>query len=72
MTAYDELASPREMQTDARVVERNLRLDRATRALSRPAPSIHYRDYPREVRKPEIKVSAAAQRLANALQLHLD
>jgi hypothetical protein len=72
MTAYDELASAGEMQTDARVVDRNLRLDRAARALARPVPRIHYEDYPREVHKPEINVSAAAQRLANALHLHLD
>ena len=72
MTAYDELASAGDMQTDARVVERNLRLDRAARALTRPAPSIHFEDYPREVAKPEIKVSAAAARIANALHLHLD
>ena len=72
MTAYDELASAGDMQTDARVVERNLRLDRAARAIARPAPSIHFEDYPREVRKPEIQVSAAAARIANALHLHLD
>jgi hypothetical protein len=72
MTAYDELASTGDMQTDARVVDRNLRLDRAARALARPAPSIHYEDYPREVGKPEIKISVAAQRIANALELHLD
>lgn len=72
MTAYDELASAGDMQTDARVVERNLRLERAARAVARPAPSIHFEDYPREVRKPEIKVSAAAARIANALHLHLD
>ena len=72
MTAYDELASAGDMQTDARVVERNLRLDRVARAAVRPAPSIEYADYPREVRKPEIKISMAAQRIANALELHLD
>ena len=72
MTAYDELASARDMQTDARVVERNLRLDRVARAAVRPAPSIEYDDYPREVAKPEIKISSAAQRIANALELHLD
>ena len=72
MTAYDELSSAGDMQTDARVVERNLRLDRVARAAVRPAPSIEYDDYPREVRKPEIKISVAAQRIANALELHLD
>ena len=72
MTAYDELASAGDMQTDARVVERNLRLDRIARAAARPAPSIEYDDYPREVRKPEVNISVAAQRIANALELHLD
>ncbi len=72
MTAYDDLASATDMQADARAVDRNLRLERAARALTRPAPSIHFDDYPREVPKRDITISAAAQRLANALQLHLD
>lgn len=37
-----------------------------------PAPSILFEDYPREVRKREITVSAAAARLAAGLHLHLD
>ncbi|WP_258236379.1 hypothetical protein [Nocardioides campestrisoli] len=45
----------------------SLRLDRVARAAVRPAPSIHFEDYPREVHKSEIRVSAAAARLAGAL-----
>jgi hypothetical protein len=42
------------------------------RAATRPAPSIHFADFPREVRKRDIEVGEAAQRLANALSLYLD
>lgn len=70
--AYDDLASPQEMHADCQAVERNLHLERAARAAVAPAPSIRFEDFPREVRKPEIKISEAAARLANALQLHLD
>jgi hypothetical protein len=41
-------------------------------ALRRPAPSICYEDFPREVPKPTIEVSEAAARLAAALHLHVD
>ncbi len=60
--AYDDAATPAQMTADCRVV----------RALLRPAPSIRYEDYPREVPKPAIDVSDAARRLASALHLHLD
>ena len=53
----------------------NLRLpglEQAVQAAARPAPSIRYADYPREVAKREIRVTEAAARLANALHLHLD
>jgi hypothetical protein len=74
--AYDELASTAEMYADCEQVEHNLgferRLARAAEAVTEPAPSIHFEDYPREVPKREIRISAAAQRLANALELHLD
>ena len=72
--AYDEFASPEEMAVDCRAVHRNLRrrLERAAQAAVSTAPSIHFEDYPREIAKREIAVSAAAARLANALHLHLD
>jgi hypothetical protein len=64
-----------DMYADARAARRNLRLERlesVARAAVAPAPSLTYDDYPREVRKREIRVDEAAQRLANALHLHLD
>ena len=69
---YDELAPARDMYDDARLARLNLRLERAARAAVEPAPSIHFDDYPREIAKREIRVTDAAQRLANALHLHLD
>lgn len=68
--AYDDLVSPHDMAADCRATSR--RLDRVTRAAAAPAPSLAFGDFPREVRKPEIRVGEAAQRLANALHLHLD
>lgn len=47
-------------------------LAQAAARATRPAPSILYVDYPREVAKREIRVDEAAQRIANALSLHLD
>ncbi|MEZ5097564.1 MAG: hypothetical protein R2731_16595 [Nocardioides sp.] len=61
-----------DMYADARATRRNLRLERAARAAVRPAPSLEYADYPREVPKREIQISAATARLAGALHLHLD
>ena len=70
----DDLSSP-QLRADCRAVTRNLRLpplERAARAALTDSPSLTYDDYPREVRKPEIRVSDAAARLANAMHLHLD
>jgi hypothetical protein len=76
---YDEAATTTEMSADCRAVEATLHLpvrrtaaERAARAAQRPAPSIRYEDYPREVAKPTIEIDEAASRLAAALQLHLD
>jgi hypothetical protein len=63
---YDDAASVAQMSTDAR------RAQAVLAALRRPAPSIRYEDFPREVPKPTIEVSEAAARLAAALHLHLD
>jgi hypothetical protein len=41
-------------------------------AITAPAPSIEYDDFPREVAKPQIEVSEAAAHLASRLHLHLD
>ena len=77
--AYDDAATTAQMTTDCHAVEDALRLptrrsaaERAARAAVKPAPSILFEDYPREVRKPTIEVSEAAARLANAMELHLD
>ena len=60
------------MYADARATRDRLRLERVARAAVRPAPSLTYDDFPREVSKREIRVDDAAQRIANALHLHLD
>ena len=70
--AYDDASTPEEMSVDCRAAGENLRLRRAAAAAVRPAPSIHFDEYPREVGKRDIRVSDAAARLANALHLHLD
>jgi hypothetical protein len=70
MTPYEEIDSPTQLHSDCEEVSR--RLARAARKVVETPPSIHFDDYPREVRKPEIQISEAAQRLANALHLHLD
>ena len=69
---HDELATPAEMVDDCRAVGANLRLDRLAAAAGRPAPSIRFEDFPRDVAKREITISEAAARLAGALHLHLD
>ncbi|MDN4160695.1 hypothetical protein [Nocardioides abyssi] len=70
--AYDDAATLQEMREDCLAVGRNLPLDRVRRAAAAPVPSIHFDDFPREVAKRDIRVDEAAQRLANALHLHLD
>ena len=64
---YDDASSTSEMTLDCTAAGAALR-----RAAVRPAPSIHYADYPREVRKPTIEVSEAASRLAAAIHPYLD
>jgi hypothetical protein len=71
-SSYDDLETPAQMHADCLRVGDNLRLERALRNAARPAPSIRYEDYPREVRKRDITVSDAAARIAGALHLHLD
>ena len=69
---HDELGTPAEMAADGRAASRNLHLQRAAKAAVSAPPSLRFEDYPSEVGKREIKVSAAAARIANALHLHLD
>ena len=70
MSPYEEIDTPADLAADCEAVSR--RLQRAAVRATRPAPSIHYDEFPREVPKRDIEVSEAAQRLANALHLHLD
>lgn len=77
--AYDDASTSSEMTADCRAVETALHLperrsaaERAARAATRPAPSILFEDYPREVKKPTLAVSDTAARLGAALHLHLD
>ncbi len=70
--AYDDASSPHDMYADCRVVGVRLRWDRIAQAAARPAPSLHYRDFPTDLPKREIEVTEAAARLAAALHLHLD
>ena len=60
------------MYADARAARDRLRLEKVARRAVEPAPSLTYDDFPREVAKREIRVDEAAQRIANALHLHLD
>ena len=67
MTAYHELDSPQTMHSDA--VAAGQRLPRLARRL---AYADLYSGYPHDLPKAEIEVTEAAQRIANALHLHLD
>lgn len=78
---YDDLACVSDMGADCEAAGRALHLAvgreaaaaaSVARAARRPAPSICFDDFPREVRKRDIEVGEAAQRLANALSLYLD
>ena len=53
----------RAVESALHLPERRTAAQRATRAATRPAPSILFEDYPREVKKPTIEVSEAAARL---------
>ena len=66
MSIWFELDSPQTMRSDAAAVGARLHL----------APPLPYADlyagFPSDLPKPEIEVTEAAQRIANALHLHLD
>ncbi|CAN5489633.1 hypothetical protein BH11ACT8_BH11ACT8_11600 [soil metagenome] len=72
LPAYEDLATPAEMHADCRAAGANLRLERAARRATRPAPSIHFDEQPGERTKPVIEFSEAAARLAGALHFHLE
>ncbi len=76
---YDQTALPHAdletlaaMRADCAAASENLPMARAARRAVRPAPSIHYDDFPRGIAKPEIRVDEAAARLARALHLGLE
>jgi hypothetical protein len=67
VTAYDDLDSPQAMHADALAVGLRLPL-----VAPRLAYTDLYADYPTDLPKRQIEVTEAAQRIANALHLHLD
>jgi hypothetical protein len=67
VSAFFELDSPQTMRTDAAAVGARLPL-----VAPRLAYTDLYAEYPSDLPKPRIEISEAAQRLANALSLHLD
>jgi hypothetical protein len=73
--AYDDQDSANQMHDDCTACASSIALPRQridNTAVTMPAPSILFEQYPREVRKPEIEVSEAAAHLASRLHLHLD
>ncbi len=70
MTLYEEIETPAQLRADCEAV--NSQLVRAAQKVTEGAPSIHFDDFPREIAKKDVRISEAAQRLANALHLHLD
>ena len=67
MSAWFELDSPQTMRADAALVGARLPL-----VAPRLAYSDLYAGYPTDLPKREIEITEAAQRIANALHLHLD
>ena len=65
MSAWFELDSPQRMRTDAAAVRLPL-------VAPRLAYTDVYADFPTDLPKRPIEITEAAQRIANALQLHLD
>jgi hypothetical protein len=67
VSAFFELDSPHTMRADAALVGARLPL-----VTPRLAYTDLYAGYPTDLPKPKIEITEAAQRIANALQLHLD
>ena len=67
MSAFFELDSPQTMHLDAAMVGQRLPL-----VAPRLAYTDLYADFPHDLPKGGIEINEAAQRLANALHLHLD
>ena len=72
--AYDDPDSAGQMHDDCHACGHTIDLPRQRideSAVTMPAPSLEFDQFPREVRKPEIEVSEAAAHLASRLHLHL-
>jgi hypothetical protein len=67
VSAFYELDSPDTMRTDAAAAGARLPL-----VAPRLAFTDVYAEYPTDLPKPEVEITEAAQRIANALHLHLD
>lgn len=72
--AYDDQDSASQMHDDCRACASTIdlpgqRVDSI--ALTSPAPSLTFDQFPRDVHKPQIEVSEAAAHLASRLHLHL-
>ena len=67
MSAWFELDSPEARRADAAVAGARLPL-----VARRLAYTDVYAEFPTDLPKPEIQITEAAQRIANALSLHLD
>ena len=73
--AYDDQDSAHQMHDDCTACGSSPALSRQridNTAVTMPAPSLEFHEYPREVRKREIEVSEAAAHLGARLPLHLD
>ena len=72
-SSYDDLASPADMFADGRATGARLhRLEQAARRATRPAPSLHFDEQPREQPKRDIEINEATARLAGALHFALE
>ena len=60
------------LAAEARLSLSHDRDDVIARAAARPAPSLRFEDFPREVPKPEFHPAVVAQRIAASLELDLD
>jgi len=73
--AYDDQDTAVKMHDDCSACEAQIDLPRQrvdNSAITMPAPSLRFSDFPRQVVKPEIEVSEAAAHLASRIHLHLD
>ena len=72
--AYDDQDTTSKMRLDCTACAAQMAASgrRISPELLERVPSIEYDEFPREVRKPEITVSAAAAHLVSRMHLHLD